>query len=296
MKENKWLKEVPLICLMACPFLVYCYLKPLLPELLPSHFTIDRNGEWVVDGRMSPWRLVMSMLLGCLLTYGSLSLAMFARRWQKSIQQQSLLLAPMMYTLKWGLILLFTAIPIYTMLVGAGKLTGGSATMWSYIGGILLLIMINLFVYRLYAVMYRYSEEKPLSRKAYMVIWMGTHIIVSIGPLCSLLAAGKLDAGRMIPQFVLVFLAICGNLMYNLRPNMYLGIRTPWTLKNETVWRKTHRLGGVMLFVFGVAGFIGTLLADAQQIHFILVAVVLISTLIPAVYSYIIYEKLIHQP
>ncbi|MGO4293347.1 SdpI family protein [Chitinophaga sp. RAB17] len=296
MKENKWWKEVPLIVIMTCPFLVYYYLKPLLPELVPSHYTIDGSGQWVVDGRMAPGGFVTTMFFACLVVYLALSFPLLAKKWQTGLRQQSVLLAPIIYSLKAGLILLFSAIPVYEMLVAGGKLTGGSAAMWSYIGGIALLVLLNLFIYRLYSVMYRHSEEKPLARKSYVIIWASTHVVVSIGPLCALLVAGRISADKMIPQFILVFLAICGNLLYNVRPNPYLGIRTPWTLKNETVWRKTHRMGGIMLFVFGVAGFFATLIANEHQSHYILLSVLLITALVPTAYSYIIYRKLIHQP
>ncbi|MBS0031879.1 SdpI family protein [Chitinophaga sp. 22321] len=293
MKENKWLKEIPLIVLMLCPLGVYWYLKPLLPELLPSHYTIDQNGHWVVDGRMSPIGLVGGMLLVSVVIYLLLHLALVVKKWQPAIQQQSALLEPVMYMVKAGLVLLFTAIPVYTMLTGAGKLQGGAV--WGYIGSIVLLILLNWFIYRLYSVMYRNSDDKPLSHQHYVIIWVGTHIVVSLAPLCALLLAGKVDFGRMIPQFILVFLAVCGNLMYNVRPNTYMGIRTPWTLKNETVWRKTHRLGGVVMFVLGTAGFIATLLVNEQWAHIILLLVLIVSTLISTVYSYVIYKKLIHQ-
>lgn len=31
--------------------------------------------------------------------------------------------------------------------------------------------------------------------------------------------------------------------MEKIKPNHYFGIKTPWNLKNEIVWKKTHRLG-----------------------------------------------------
>lgn len=37
-----------------------------------------------------------------------------------------------------------------------------------------------------------------------------------------------------------------------LKANWWLGIRTPWTLSNEDVWRKTHQLGGQTGVVVGL--------------------------------------------
>ena len=57
-------------------------------------------------------------------------------------------------------------------------------------------------------------------------------------------------------------MVLVGNLMTRLRPNWFVGIRTPWTLSSETVWRKTHRFGGYAFIVAGLclmaSGFVAT--------------------------------------
>ncbi len=60
----------------------------------------------------------------------------------------------------------------------------------------------------------------------------------------------KIAAVRILIVSVLIFLALIGNFLGRLRPNYFVGIRTPWTLKNPETWRATHRLGG-HLFFFG---------------------------------------------
>ena len=56
-----------------------------------------------------------------------------------------------------------------------------------------------------------------------------------------------LVSGRFIPAGVLILFAILGNYLGNLRPNYFIGIRTPWTLESAETWRATHRLGGRLL-------------------------------------------------
>ena len=46
----------------------------------------------------------------------------------------------------------------------------------------------------------------------------------------------------------LLLLAVLGNYLGTLRPNYFIGIRTPWTLENRATWRATHRLGGRLMF------------------------------------------------
>jgi uncharacterized membrane protein len=57
-----------------------------------------------------------------------------------------------------------------------------------------------------------------------------------------------LAAGRAMIWCTLVLLAIMGNYLGNLRPNYFVGIRTPWTLESATTWRATQRLGGRSMF------------------------------------------------
>ena len=89
-----------------------------------------------------------------------------------------------------------------------------------------------------------------------------------------------------------LFLAYLGNLLNNVKPNYFVGIRTPWTLENEEVWRKTHRLaaklwlpGGIIMAVLGwiIRGSAG---------HFIFPVGMAVLALIPVVYSYIYYREL----
>ena len=54
--------------------------------------------------------------------------------------------------------------------------------------------------------------------------------------------------GRIMMTCLLVFFVIMGNYLGNLRPNYFVGIRTPWTLENPETWRATHRLGGRLMF------------------------------------------------
>jgi uncharacterized membrane protein len=60
--------------------------------------------------------------------------------------------------------------------------------------------------------------------------------------------AYPLASGRAVIWCTLVLLAVMGNYLGNLRPNYFIGIRTPWTLESPATWRATHRLGGRLMF------------------------------------------------
>lgn len=53
---------------------------------------------------------------------------------------------------------------------------------------------------------------------------------------------------RIVLSGTLLLCAVVGNYSSALRPNYFVGIRTPWTLENPDTWRATHRLGGRLMF------------------------------------------------
>ena len=88
-----------------------------------------------------------------------------------------------------------------------------------------------------------------------------------------------------------VLYIILGNYFKTIKANYFIGIRTPWTLENETVWKETHKLGGKIWFIGGIMVVLASLLFDMQTTTTILLIITAIITIIPIVYSYIIFKK-----
>lgn len=88
-----------------------------------------------------------------------------------------------------------------------------------------------------------------------------------------------------------LLLILVGNLVPKIKSNFFMGIQTPWTLFNDTVWNKTHRLGR-KLFVFGgILLFVSTFLLQDRFLFWSCMSIVLCITLIPMVMSYIWYRQ-----
>jgi uncharacterized membrane protein len=58
----------------------------------------------------------------------------------------------------------------------------------------------------------------------------------------------NIPGSRIMTTCLLLFFLVLGNYLGNVRPNYFVGIRTPWTLENPETWRATHRLGGRLMF------------------------------------------------
>ncbi|MHC5529850.1 SdpI family protein [Priestia megaterium] len=87
----------------------------------------------------------------------------------------------------------------------------------------------------------------------------------------------------------LVFIII-GNYLQRVRSNYFMGIRTPWTLSNETVWKKTHRLSGKLFFIGGLLILISAFLPDGYK-SVIMWGSIVLCVAIPYLYSYVAYKK-----
>lgn len=89
-----------------------------------------------------------------------------------------------------------------------------------------------------------------------------------------------------------LFLMALGNYMPTIKPNYFVGVRTPWTLENETIWRKTHRLGGKIFMIGGLLITLSTLLLDGETALVAMLAVSMLMSFILIGYSYLEFRKM----
>jgi len=86
----------------------------------------------------------------------------------------------------------------------------------------------------------------------------------------------------------LMFLML-GNVMGKIRPNWFVGVRTPWTLSSKTSWTKTHRLAGWLFIGMGLLAFAWALVQTTWMFVAMMAVDVACAVLI-VVYSYLVYR------
>jgi len=91
----------------------------------------------------------------------------------------------------------------------------------------------------------------------------------------------------MVAGFLLMFL---GNYMGKLRQTWFVGIRSPWTLSSEESWNKTHRLGGRLFVIFGLALVIAAPFQQ-QWAFYTLYAFGAAFLVFLYIYSYLVWKK-----
>ncbi len=96
----------------------------------------------------------------------------------------------------------------------------------------------------------------------------------------------------LIPAFAALFYYV-GVMIGKAQMNFSIGIRTPWTLSSEEVWKKTHVLGAKLFKAAGIISLLGIFFTDIAI--WIVMVTVLSAAFIPFVYSYFLYNRLIKK-
>jgi uncharacterized membrane protein len=113
-------------------------------------------------------------------------------------------------------------------------------------------------------------------------LFMGLMHIMSLGA-----ALGwEISITRVALAGTGLLLAILGNEMRRIQPNWFIGIRTPWTLSDEVVWRETHAFGGRLMFVVGMVTLITGLVLPTTITVGLMLAALLAMTVWTYYFSY----------
>ncbi len=99
----------------------------------------------------------------------------------------------------------------------------------------------------------------------------------------------RFDMCQMMAPALGMLFYYCGILTENAKRNWFIGIRTPWTLSSESVWDKTHKIGGKLFKIVGLIAFLGIIFPN-YVFYFILVPVFL-AAFYTITYSYFEYQK-----
>lgn len=100
----------------------------------------------------------------------------------------------------------------------------------------------------------------------------------------------RVDIGTAVNLLTGVLFIGLGNVLPRLRPDWWMGIRTPWTLESDRVWREAHRMGGRVFVAAGVVVALAAFAPPTLRIASIIGAVVA-AALGTTIYSYIAWRR-----
>lgn len=149
--------------------------------------------------------------------------------------------------------------------------------------------ILNVFFYVLKDIDPRRNNYDP---RTYGII-RGAIVVLSIFlTWASVVTALKINLNfrLFLPAGLGIALMVIGNYLPKIKNNYFLGIKNPWTLSDDVVWRKTHKVGGYLFMLIGILlvpiGVIKEKVYSYSVFGFLLAGIVAIN-----IYSYILYRK-----
>ena len=158
--------------------------------------------------------------------------------------------------------------------------------------GISLLIGVSMLLISKYAkVSDNYKKYMLLTGTVLQVMFLVLIVIFVLYVLSYVDEFPTFDISKvMMILFGLLFI-IMGNFMPKIEKNSTLGLRTTWSMYNETTWQKSHRFTGFMGVIVGVLCLILSLFFNETVNFIILMSLILIFTVSTTVASYIYYKN-----
>jgi len=91
--------------------------------------------------------------------------------------------------------------------------------------------------------------------------------------------------------------AILGNYITTIKPNNFIGVRTPWTMESDYTWKKTHQLAGPLMIGGGIILDTLPFIFPYKAVSPIIVlGIIAIMVLVPVVYSYFVFRNEEEEP
>lgn len=136
------------------------------------------------------------------------------------------------------------------------------------------------------------KENYKLFTRGYTIINVALFLVVFLINLM-IISTGlgyTFNTSVVIKLIIGILFIIIGNFLPQVKPNYFMGIKTPWALNDEDNWRKTHRLGGKTFVISGFIFLISIFLPSGFTETYLMPGLIII-LLLPIGYSYWIFRK-----
>jgi len=176
-----------------------------------------------------------------------------------------------------------------------GTPDGFSSRFWA----VVVMPLVTVGVTGLFNVLPRVDPRRENYAKFLDSYWLiANAILVFTGVVHGLILANGLgytvQVDRLLPVGVGLLFVFLGNYLTRVEPNWFIGVRTPWTLSSDTVWRKVHRTAG---WLFVIAGIVIAAGAFAPRSAFmpLFVVTIVAAAGIPVAQSYVLWKREQHD-
>lgn len=120
--------------------------------------------------------------------------------------------------------------------------------------------------------------------QVFLLLMTGVILVESYFP-------GTLSVPMLVMVAVGILFMLIGNIMPKVKSNFFMGIRTPWALSSDEVWRKTNRLGGKCFFIAGLLMIVSVFFLSETFAFWLTMVCVAIVVLVPTIMSYVWWKQ-----
>ncbi|WP_343585163.1 SdpI family protein [Flavobacterium sp.] len=159
-----------------------------------------------------------------------------------------------------------------------------------------MLFILPVFTYLIMSVISKIDPKKKMSLMGGKLYQLKFVLVLFMSILALFIIYSTKSQSISIPSFIFVLVGalfvILGNYFKVIQPNYFIGIKTPWTLENQEVWKKTHLFAGKLWFIAGLIIIVGSLIFESSAFSKVFLTIVFGIAIIPIVYSYLKYRSL----
>lgn len=140
------------------------------------------------------------------------------------------------------------------------------------------------------------KEINSTESSIFLISKFGIAFMVALGGWSSLFTdIGKsFDTWKYFYSIFSIMFILFGFQFPRIKPNLVIGIRTPWTIENDKVWKKTHIFAGKFLIITGLfmlfVAFFTKISFEISGLVFIFLLIAL--SILSLIYSFIQYKKI----
>lgn len=180
-------------------------------------------------------------------------------------------------------------VPLHWNLQGEADRWGSRAELWA------VPTVTTLLVYVIFLIVPLIDPKKRLAEMGAKYARLKFLMVGAMAALALVILHMTRSGGSVSTTPILVvvglLVAVLGNYMKTVRPNYFIGIRTPWTLESPEVWSKTHLLAGKLWFLGGLLMVAAALLLEGSARFGFVLGIGLTISLIPVIYSFMVYRR-----
>lgn len=100
------------------------------------------------------------------------------------------------------------------------------------------------------------------------------------------LSSVPVDIFQIIFILLGIFMIVIGSIMPKLQMNSVIGLRTHWSMKNEIIWKKSQRFGGIVFIIAGILVILVCCFTKGIACYLWWMGILLVSLLVDIYYTY----------